>query len=233
MKSECIKIKALLPYYHTNKEQEEMTNRARKSLMSFEHCLKVYEDGNKYETKVAGVWNVFFKQFVGTEYDYLLITANDVEHDPMMVDFMVRCAEENPKAGIISCLVTRDYDDFKKGFGQQKYTSILTTHIPKDPATFLLRKGVIEKIGLADEQFPGAFVERDLIYRAKLAGYEWVQPHVVLEYHPPYSGTLGNDVIQLQKALERYRFKWGNDADMERFTHPYNDMSLDYTYCER
>lgn len=229
----CIKIKALLPYYITNKEQEEMTNRARKSLMSFEHCLKLYEDGNKYPTKVAGVWNVFFKKFVDTEYDYLLITANDVEHDPMMVDYMVKCAEEHKQAGIISCLVTRDYEEFKKGFGQQVYTTELTTNIPKDPATFLIRNGVIEKIGFADEQFPGAFVERDLIYRAKLAGYTWVQPHVVLEYHPPYSGTLGNDTVELQKALSRYTMKWGGDSESERFTHPYNDLSLDYTYCER
>lgn len=228
-----IKVKALLPYYITNEEQKKMTDRARQSLMSFECCLKIYEDGNKYQTKVAGVWNAFFKKMVGTEYDYLLITANDVEHDCKMVDFLVRCAEENQKAGIISCKVTRDYDKFKDEYGQHVYTSELTTHKPKDPATFLLRKGVIEKIGFADEQFPGAFVERDLIYRAKLAGYDWIQPDIELEYHPPFSGTLGNDDMELDKAYQRYLAKWGGDANMERYLHPYNDLSLPITYCEK
>ena len=143
-----IRIKALLPYYITTKEQKEMTERARRSLVSFECCLKVYEDGKKYEAKVAGAWNEFFKQWIGKEYDYLLITANDVEHDPNMVDYMVRCAESNRDAGIVTCKVIRDYEEFKRMFGQHEYTERLTTHRPKDPATFLLRKGVMEKVGL-------------------------------------------------------------------------------------
>ncbi len=228
-----IKIKALLPYLLMNKDQEEMTERARKSLISFDNCLKLYEDGKKYETKVAGVWNAFFKQWIGKEYEYLMITANDVEHDPKMIDFMVRCAEANPTAGIISCKVTRDYEEFKQGFGQQIYTEALTTSQPKDPATFLIRKGVLEIIGLVDEQFPGAFVERDLIYRAKLAGYDWIQPDIVLQYHPPYSGTLGNDMDALNNAYSRYLAKWGGDANNEKYTHPYQNLNLPITYCER
>lgn len=234
MTNDCLaKIKALLPYYITNDEQKEMTDRARKSLISFECCLKVQEDGKKYETKVAGVWNNFFKQWVNKEYDYLLITANDVEHDPKMVDFMVRCAEQNPSAGIISCKVTRDIEEFRQGFGQQVYTDVLTTHKPKDPATFLLKKGVIEKIGFADEQFPTAFVERDLIYRAKLAGYDWIQPDVILEYHPPFSGTIGNDDEELERSYKRYLGKWGGDANSERFLRPYNNFNLSISYVER
>jgi hypothetical protein len=231
--TDCLrKVKALLPYYITNTGQKEMTDRARKSLISFDCCLKVFEDGKKYETKVAGVWNAFFKEWMGKEYDYLLITANDVEHDCKMVDFMVRCAEENPKS-IISCKVTRDYEKFKSEYGQHIYTSELTTHKPKDPATFLLPKGVIETIGFADEQFPGSFVERDLLYRAKLAGWTWIQPDIELEYHPPYSGTLGNDVKACELAFQRYVQKWGGDADTERFLRPYNNLSLPISYVER
>ena len=230
---DCLsKVKALLPYYITTPEQEDMTNRARVSLMSFDCCLKVYEDGRKYETKVAGVWNNFFKQWVGKDYDYLLITANDVEHDCKMVDFMVRCAKENPMS-IVSCKVTRDYDKFKAEYGQHVYTSELTTHKPKDPATFLLPRGVIETIGFADEIFPTAFVERDLLYRAKLAGWQWIQPDLELEYHPPYSGTIGNDQGELDRAYKRYMMKFGGDAGSEKYTHPYNNFSLPITYVEK
>lgn len=195
--------------------------------------MKIYEDGKKYKAKVAGVWNVFLSEWIGKEYDYLLITANDVEHDPMCVDFLVRCAEDNPNAGIITTRVTRDIEHFKKHFGQYEYTSKLTKNEPLDPATFLIRRGVIEKVGIADEQFPVEFVERDLIYRAKLAGYDCIQPDIILEYHPPISGTVGNDPLRLESAYNRYVAKWGGDANSEKFTHPYNDLSLDYTYHER
>lgn len=231
MQNDCLKIKALLPYLITNKEQEEMTEKARKSLMSFEHCLSICEDGKKYEDQVAGVWNVFLDTWRGKKYDYLLITANDVEHDPMMVDYLVRCMEENPSAGIVSVKCTRDLEEFKKGYGQQQYTSELTTSQPKDPATFMIRKGVIEKVGRVDATFKTEFVERDFIYRCKLAGYDWVQPDVVLEYHPPYAGTIGNDRDRLHRALVKYVNKWGNDANKEIFTNPYNNLNFDYTYC--
>jgi hypothetical protein len=227
-----IKVKALLPYFITTPEQKLMTDRARMSLMSFECCLKITEDGKKYDSKVAGVWNAFFREWVGKEYDYLLITANDVEHDPKMVDFMVRCAEKNPMS-IVSCKCIRDYQEFRGGYGQQEYTDDLTTHKPKDPATFLMPKGVIETIGFADEQFPGPFIERDLLYRAKLAGYTWIQPDIVLEYHPPYSGTLGNDTMECERAFQRYVMKWGGDADAERYRHPYNDLTLPISYVEK
>lgn len=230
---ECKKIKVLLPALIETKEQKEMFERSYKSALSFENCAKVYVNHDRFETKVAGAWNALLDAWRGKEYDYLMITASDVEHDPMCIDFLVRCAEENPNAGIISTKVERDYDKFIQGFGQQEYTSKLTEDQPKDPATFLIRKGVMEKIGRVDEQFPGAFVERDLIYRAKLAGFDWVQPDIILEYHPPFSGTLGNDEIELQKALKRYMLKFGGDANQEQFKHPYNNLSLDFTYCEK
>jgi len=226
-----MKIKALLPGVLDTQEQKDMTKRALNSLVS-SHDLKITEDYKKYKNKVAAVWNVFLKDKVGTEYDYLLITANDVEHDPKCIDFMVRCAQDNPKAGIISCKVTRDYSEFKKKKGKRRYTKTLTENEPKDPATFLMPWGVIEDIGFADEQFPCEFVERDLIYRAKLAGYDWIQPDVVLEYHPPYSGTIGNPIERLQIAYQKYVRKFGGDANFEIFKYPYNDINLSYFHNE-
>ena len=230
--NECKKIKILLPALIETKEQEIMTEECRKSLVSFEHCTKLTIDTNKYPTKVAGVWNVFLDQWRGKEFDYLLITANDTIADPLAIDYMVRCAEENPNAAIITGKVTRSKDDFKKYFGQYKYTSRLTKGFI-DPACFLIRKGVIERIGRIDEEFPCEFVERDYINRCKLAGYDVIQPDIHLWYHPPYAGTIGNDQDRLQLALRKYLQKWGGDATIEKFGHPYNDVSLDFTYCRK
>lgn len=223
-------IRALVPALITKPEQGEMTKKCHDSLVSLEHCVKAEVDKKPYKAQVAGVWNVFLSKWKGKEYSFLLITANDVEHDPLMIDYMVKCAEENPNAGIISCRVTRDYDKFKKNFGQQEYTGALTEGL-KDPATFMLRKGVVEKVGRIDEWFPCEFVERDYIYRAKLAGFEWVQPDLELSYHPPFAGTIGNDGFRLQRALRRYLDKWGGDANGEVYEYPFNDLSKDFTYC--
>lgn len=187
-------------------------------------------DTKKYETKVAGVWNAFIDKFRGTDYDYLMIVANDMVADSNAIDFMVRCAEENPDAGMITSKVERDIEKFNANKGKIEYTSELTSGLI-DPACFLLRKGIVEKVGRIDEYFPGAFVERDLIHRIKLAGYEVIQPEIVLWYHPPYSGTLGNDIDELDKAYTRYVRKWGGDANAEQFRNPMNDISLDFTYC--
>lgn len=226
-KLQCVRV--LLPALQETGEQREMTQRSLKSLVSFDHCVKVTVDKKRYKTAVAGAWNALLDQWRGKEYDYLMITASDVEHDPNMIDYLVRCMEENPTAGIVSCKVTRDYEEFKKNFGQYEYTSNLTPGL-KDPATFLIRKGVIEKVGRIDELFEIEFVERDFIYRCKLAGYDWIQPDIPLSYHPPYSGTVGNSDERLQLALRRYILKWGGDANNELYLFPMNNLNLDYKY---
>ena len=155
-----------------------------------------------------------------------MITANDTQADLGAIDYMVRCAEEHD-AGMVTGKVVRDLDEFKKGYGRE-YTSELTTGLI-DPACFVLKKGVIEKVGRIDEAFKIEFVERDYIYRMKLAGYKVIQPDVVLWYHPPRSGTVGNDEERLRQAFRKYYAKWGGDANSEVFRYPMNDMSKDFT----
>ena len=224
------KIKALLPALIENDRQEEMTEKSFRSLISFDNCLKVTIDKKRYDKSVAGVWNAFFDKHRGCEYDYLLITANDVEHDPNMVDFLVKYAERHKDLGVVSCMVTRDLEEFKHGFGQQVFIDRETKAL-KDPATFLIRKGVIEEVGRIDEYFPFEFVERDFLYRCKLAGFGWGQPDLILSYHPDHSGTIGNDINRLNASLKRYVSKWGGDADAEIYKHPFNNLNLNYKYC--
>jgi hypothetical protein len=231
-----IKVKVLLPALVSTPEQEQMTARCKKSLISLnpEVCLKVQVDGKKYDKAVAAVWNAFLDEWRGKEYDYLLITANDTEADAQGIDHMIRCAESYPNAGMITGMVERDYDSFKKNYGQYTWDSkTLTTERPLDPACFLLRKGVIEKVGRIDEFFPREFVEVDYIRRIRLAGFDVIQPEVVTWYHPSHAGTIGNDNNRLQQALRRYMYKWGGDAYRENFLAPLNDFRLDYTHCIR
>ena len=238
-------IKVLLPALLDTKEQIQMTNDCRDSLVSKDCNIEIIEDNKVYDTRVAGVWNAFLDKYrysdrrsddvwYGSpdEYDYLMITANDTIADPNAIDYMVKCAEENPNAAIITGKVDRNYNRFMKKSGKREYTSELTKGLI-DPACFLIRRGVIEKVGRIDDYFPVEFVERDYIHRCKLAGYDVVQPDVVLWYHPPFAGTIGNDDDRLRFYLRRYLSKWGGDANAEVYKYPFNDLSLDYTYCEK
>lgn len=231
--NKCIKIKGLLPALVETKEQLEMAELARKSFVSVDPniCFKVQEDNKRYKARVAGVWNAFLDEWRGKEYDYLLIGCDDGQFDINCVDFMVKYSIETDTP-IVSAKCIRDLEEFKKGFGQREYTTMNTVTEKKDPAIFLMKKGVIETVGRMDETFPMEFVERDWLYRCKLAGFEWGQPDVVLMYHPPYAGTNGNAPQQLQRALMKYILKWGGDADQEKFIFPYNNLALDYTYAK-
>lgn len=228
-KQKCVQV--LFPALIHTKELAKMADGCRKSIISFEHCIQITEDNNKYPRKVAQAWNTLLDLWRGKEYDYLMIMASDTILDPMAIDYMVRCMEENPSAGVVTCHVTRDLEEFRKGFGQQAYSSKLTAdYHSMDPANFLIRKGVIEKVGRIDEMFPGPFVERDFWRRCTQMGFDWIEPEEVLNYHPPFAGTIGNDQAELQSALRRYLLKHGGDAGQERFEYPYNDMRLDWTF---
>lgn len=225
----CIRV--LLPALIENDAQKAMTETSFKSIISLNHCVKVQVDNKRYELRVAGVWNAFFDEWRGKEYDYLMIMANDVQLDIQAIDFMVTALEANPDAGVSTCHVTRDIEEFETNYGQHDFDGTLTESYHKmDPACFMLRKGVIETVGRIDEQFPCEFVERDYWKRCLLAGFKWIEPAQTLCYHPPYSATIGNDDERLKKALKRYVDKWGGDANQERYNYPYNDMNLDYTF---
>lgn len=233
-KKDQIKIRVLLPALIETPEQKEMTKRCKKSLISLNSdiCIKIQEDNKKYDTAVAGVWNAFLDEWRGKDYDYLLITANDTEADAQGIDHMVAFAEKYKGVGMITGKVERDYELFKQEYGKYRWDGeSWTLNQPIDPACFLLRKGIIEKVGRIDEFFPREFVERDYIKRIKMAGYEVGQPNVVTWFHPSHAGTIGNDGQRLQRALRRYMYKWGGDADRETFIAPLNDLRLDFTHC--
>lgn len=226
-------IKILLPALITTKEQQKMTDDCKKSIFSLDHCIKVYEDNEKYEAKVAGVWNAFLDKWRGKEYDYLMILANDTQLDPMAIDYGVKTLEEHPEAGVCTLHVTRDLEEFKKGFGKQLRSGELTKRYENmDPANFIIRKGVIETVGRIDETFKMEFVERDYWRRCEKMGFKWIEPIETLNYHPPFAGTIGNDPERLVKAFNKYIRKHGGDAGKEKFDFPYNDISLNWTYSE-
>jgi GT2 family glycosyltransferase len=226
------KIDLFLPSIQETEDQKEMTQRCLDSLISKEYEIDIYQYTEPHKYRVAGAWNWFLDQFRGKIYSYLFVVANDTIADPNAIDYMVRCAKENPDAGLVTGKVERDLQVFSENKGKYRYSNTLTRGLI-DPACFVLPIGVIEKIGRIDQQFPVEFVERDLIWRVKLAGFKVIQPDIPLWYHPPYSGTVGNDEKRLRLSFRKYYAKWGGDANDEKYVNPYNDLSLDYTFCKK
>jgi hypothetical protein len=222
-------IELLLPALLETEELKKMTQKCKESLVSEKYKINIHMDIKRYPDRVAGAWNNFFDKWRGKDYDYLFVVGNDTIADPKAIDYMIKCLEENPKAGVVCGKVERDLVKFKEGEGKQEYTSDLTTST-KDPACFVIRKGIIEKVGRCDAYFPIEFVERDYLYRLELAGWSWIQPDIVLWYHPPRAATNGNDPHRFEQARRKYWGKWGGDPEV--YVFPFNDPSLDFTYCK-
>lgn len=198
-------------------------------MKNSKYDIEFIEDGKKYEKAVAGAWNSLLKQVVGKDYDYLFILCNDGVFHKDILRYMVNF-QINTGFDIVTAKCERDWDKWSQiAKVELKDTIIRTETEKKDPAIMMFRKGVLEKVGLADETFPREFVERDLLYRCRLAGFAWGQPNDVAMFHPPVSTTIGNDNKRLQRALWKYVLKWGGDADQERFYFPYNDINFDYS----
>jgi GT2 family glycosyltransferase len=177
---------------------------------------------------LAQKWNEWLDSYRGTYYDYLFVTANDVEHKEQSIDYLVDFAQQN-NIDVVSGSLGRNYEHFSE-IDDIVFSTDIADRM--DTPAFLIKKGVIEKVGRVDEYFPLEFVERDYFYRAELAGFKVAGAKMKLHYHPDESVTVGYNNERFQKAFDRYVQKWGGDALKEQFTYPFNDMSLDFTYCK-
>ena len=112
--------------FHKTKEQRRMVRDCRESLVGVRfpfnerpmtthdnNEIELFEDNKKYPDRVAQAWNKLINVWRGKDYDYLMIIASDTIADPDAIDYMVKCAEENPQAGMITGKVERNLKRFK------------------------------------------------------------------------------------------------------------------------
>ncbi|MGB9694173.1 MAG: glycosyltransferase family 2 protein [Fervidobacterium sp.] len=128
--------------------------------------------------------------------DYILVLNDDVVVDPDFLKNLVNVACFDPKIGLVApklaCFENPDklYNEYGKynfylGIGYQPLSRI---NIPKEidlipGASFLIKREVIQKIGLMDENFFLYFDEGDLCLRAKKAGYKIMYVPTAKAYH--------------------------------------------------
>lgn len=102
-----------------------------------------------------------------------------------------------------------------------------------------LHRRMWERVGRFDSQFPAYGNESDYLRRCDLAGLpspeyndgRFSQVNINAACEPPAACLRAGVVkVDYSEHLRRYRDKHGGEKLMERFTHPYGDDSLDWTF---
>lgn len=135
----------------------------------------------------AGGMNVGIKTVSGK---YVVLLNNDMLVDPNWLDELVKVAESDEKIGIVGGSLTSEEIDFER-LGYLESNGVLLKlkplDIPKnkldanfpdmvqvDNTVGLIKKVVLDDIGMFDEKYFFYWEEVDLCYRAKMAGYKIV-----------------------------------------------------------
>lgn len=143
-------------------------------------------------------------------YDYLLILNNDIEVAPSFLSELVRAAESDPKIGIVGpkAYYYWERETIWSAGGTLRFGEAITREIgegEKDRGQYdqdreveyingcamLVKREVVEKVGLWDPLYFLCFEDADFCVRAKQAGYRCHYAHRAILYHMVSSSTGG------------------------------------------
>ncbi|MEW6635336.1 MAG: glycosyltransferase family 2 protein [Actinomycetota bacterium] len=144
-----------------------------------------------------------------TEAEYVVLLNNDTEQDPGWLEALVRAADAHPEAGSFASKLV-DFHDRRllDGAGDALRLSGLPYrlgHGEVDRGQFdapagvfgacaaaaLYRRGMLEEVGLFDEDFGSYCEDGDLAFRARLAGYGCLYVPGAVVYHMGSASTGG------------------------------------------
>jgi len=144
-----------------------------------------------------------------SETELVALLNNDTEQDPGWLEALVRAAEEHPEAGLFATKLV-DFHDRRilDGAGDAMRLSGLPYrlgHGERDGDRFgragyafgacaaaaLYRRGMLEEVGLFDEDFVSYCEDGDLSFRALLSGYRCFYVPGAVVYHVGSASTGG------------------------------------------
>lgn len=221
-------IPILITSLIVKKEYEDATRAFHNSLISKDHILDISIDSRLLAGKVSEKINDFLDFWRGKEYKYIGIFCNDLMARPETMDLYIKSLEDNPDVDVGIGGFTRDKSFFDTPIEYNSHYS----EGQRNTAVFIFRKGIIEKVGNFNaKRYPFAMNERDYFYRCKLAGLKVATTDMNLFWHPEESMTKENRG-DFNDDTKRYIYQWGGLDLQEKYTHPFNNPSLDYTWVE-
>jgi GT2 family glycosyltransferase len=175
----------------------------------------------------AGGSNIGIQEALKKRCDYILLLNNDTKVDKKMLNAFIKAANEKPLGGIFGGKILRfsepDIIDHFGGFWDKSkgdFSSIgagspLSSNQYNNMSKvdyvcgclMLIKKEVIEKIGLLEPDFFLLWEESDFCFRAKKAGYEiWTVPEALIWHKVSASFTGGK--IHTDYYWWRNRLLW-------------------------
>jgi GT2 family glycosyltransferase len=153
--------------------------------------------------------------------DYLLILNDDTIVDPDLITLLVKFAKANPKIGVVNPKIL-DFETKREicnNYGKYNFyigighKLLLETDDVEEISLFrgtcfLIKKEVIDKIGLMDENFFMYFDEADLSFRVKKAGFVMLHVSKAIVYHQlshSFSGRM-NPIVEYYSTRNELLF---------------------------
>jgi len=179
------------------------TNKCLKSLkdLDYDNFEIIVINNDKKNQGFAGGMNVGIKQALKKKTDYVLLLNNDTIIEPNFLKELIRKGKSDKDIGILGPVIY-EYKTNKVHFAGGKINWLYTkgTHIQNTRykirdtdyitgACMLVKREVIEKIGLMDEDYFLYFEDADWCIKARRAGYKCVLVRNSKIWHKPSSST--------------------------------------------
>jgi len=143
------------------------------------------------------------KGMVQAKGDYIVLVNTDILFTTNWLDKLVESAQEKPKAGIIGALpVKSEYKDVIVSFPQPRYVNITAV----SAATVLIKREVIAKIGLFDENFFMYCDDTDYCWRANLAGFDITYDREAIVYHLGGGSGSSSEKLRFERLKSGFYF---------------------------
>jgi GT2 family glycosyltransferase len=178
---------------------------------------------------VSGGYNLGLRQALQEDADTILIANNDIAVDPGMLSALADCLQANPQAGIAMPKIYHYYGDRTRvwtiGARWRSFpptVKLMAYNAPDRPAyqtlrqidyapscCYLLRRAVVERVGLFDEGYFFYFDDWDYSARVNQAGFTiWLAPDAKMWHKVSLSTQKSDKPFEWWQYMGRsaYRF---------------------------
>ena len=173
--------------------------------------------------------NQGIKAILDKDYEYIGLLNNDIMFTPNWLKDTLSIFEKDKQLGMVSPRIQKH-----KSINKQNYLSKYKNYLKKFKGDFsyslaplfccvFVKKEVIEKIGLMDENYTPAFWEdQDYIFRTFYAGYSLARSNLSFVFHN-HSQTSKSVPSEIFKRNEKYFF---NKHPLARWVFSHQKTSL-------
>ena len=186
---------------------------------------------------LARAWNRGITHAVSNGCEFVLVINLDLIFHPACIDNLIRYGVENPNRLLWSGTMWNNLSTLRSA----TLDSGVDSHVQW--SCFMIRKALVDSVGLFDEQFEPAYLEDcDMKYRLKLRDHPEVNVRAALFFHLERGTMKGifdgeaseitdhievlNDIQSgMESSAKKYEAKWGGLPQQEKYSTPYNRNS--------